>query len=412
MSQLLIKNIKTLRGIHEGEQHLKKGEAMEKVSEISDAFLLIEDDIILDYGSMKEAPKVQPTVDASGRYVMPTWIDSHTHIVFAAPREDEFVMKIKGATYADIAAKGGGILNSAKKLQQATIEELYQSAARRLEEVISMGTGTIEIKSGYGLNTESELKMLRVIARLKKTYDIPIKASFLGAHAFPKDISREQYLHQIIEEMIPQVADEGLANYVDVFCEEGFFSVEETDRILQAGAQYGLRPKIHANQLNNSGGVQVGIKNKAVSVDHLEMIEEAEIEALLQSDTIPTVLPSCSYFINIPYAPARRMIDAGLGIVMATDYNPGSSPSGNVPFLLSLGCTKMKMTPNEVFNAVTYNAAYAVQMESKIGTITRGKLANVLITKEMPSFDYIPYAFGSNHIESVYIKGKQQIFDF
>jgi len=311
-------------------------------------------------------------------------------------------------SYEDIAAAGGGILNSARKLKDCSEDDLYEMAKGRLEEVTQFGTGAIEIKSGYGLSLESEVKMLRVIRRLSAYSPISIKSTFLGAHAIPTEYKkrREDYINLIINKMLPKIAEEKLADYCDVFCEKGFFTVDETDRILKAAAKYGIPPKIHANQLSNSGAVQVGIANNAISVDHLEVMGDTEIEALLQSNTIPTLLPSCSYYINIPYAPARKMIEAGLGITLATDFNPGSSPSGNIPFLLSLACTKMKLTPEEAFNAVTINGAYAMQLEDEVGSITKGKLANLIITKNIPNLTYIPYMFGTNHIEKVLVRGK------
>ena len=405
----LIKNIKNLIGIIEESQAYKKGKALSEVSFLEHSYILIDGEKISDYGPMSECPNnADQVIDASNKLVLPAWCDSHTHIVFAASREKEFEMKIKGMSYEEIAAAGGGILNSARKLKDCSEDTLYDMAKARLEEVTKFGTGAIEIKSGYGLSVESELKMLRVIRKLAANSPVSIKASFLGAHAIPTEYKekREAYIDLIINEMLPQIAEEKLADYCDVFCEKGFFTVEETDRILKAAASYGIPPKIHANQLSCTGAVQVGIANNAISVDHLEMMGQAEIDALLNSDTIPTILPSCSYYINIPYAPARKMIDAGLGITIATDFNPGSSPSGNIPFLLSLACTKMKLTPEEAFNAVTINGAYAMQLEDQLGSITKGKLANLIITKNIPSLTYIPYMFGSNHIDKVLIRGK------
>ena len=405
----LIKNIKNIIGIIEEPQAYKKAEALSVVGTLSNGYILILDEKISDFGSMADCPdSADIVIDATDSLVLPAWCDSHTHIVFAASREKEFEMKIKGMSYEDIAAAGGGILNSARKLKDCSEDDLYEMAKGRLDEVTQYGTGAIEIKSGYGLSLESELKMLRVIRRLAADSPVSIKASFLGAHAIPTEYKekREDYIDLIVNEMLPQIAEEKLADYCDVFCEKGFFTVDETDRILKAAAKYGIPPKIHANQLSNSGAVQVGIANNAISVDHLEVMGDAEIEALLNSDTIPTVLPSCSYYINIPYAPARKMIDAGLGITIATDFNPGSSPSGNIPFLLSLACTKMKLTPEEAFNAVTINGAYAMQLEDEVGSITRGKLANLIITKNIPSLTYIPYMFGTNHIDKVLVRGK------
>lgn len=382
---------------------------MAVVPSIQEAYLLIENDIIIEYGSMDHCPKhVDKVINATGKYIFPTWCDSHTHIVFAASREEEFIMKIEGKTYEDIAAKGGGILNSAKKMQSIGEDDLYSSTANRLQQLIQLGTGAIEIKSGYGLSVESELKMLRVIQRLKQAFNIPIKATFLGAHAFPSEYksNHEGYINLIIEEMLPAIAKENLADYIDAFCETGFFSAEETDQILTAGARYGLKAKIHANQLNISGGVQVGVKHNAISVDHLEAVDEAVMQCLSDSTTIATLLPSCSFFLGIPFAPARDMINNNIAISLASDYNPGSTPSGNIPFLFSLACIKMKLKPNEVLNALTINAAYAMEVQDLVGTITVGKKANFILTKAMPSFDYMPYSFGENCIESVYINGE------
>ena len=405
----LIKNIKNIIGIIEGPQTYKKAEALSNVEMLANGYILIEDERISDYGSMVDCPdNMDQVIDATDSLVLPAWCDSHTHIVFATTREKEFEMKIKGMSYEDIAAAGGGILNSARKLKDCSEDDLYEMAKGRLEEVTQYGTGAIEIKSGYGLSLESEVKMLRVIRRLSAYSPISIKSTFLGAHAIPTEYKkrREDYINLIINKMLPKIAEEKLADYCDVFCEKGFFTVDETDRILKAAAKYGIPPKIHANQLSNSGAVQVGIANNAISVDHLEVMGDIEIEALLQSNTIPTLLPSCSYYINIPYAPARKMIEAGLGITLATDFNPGSSPSGNIPFLLSLACTKMKLTPEEAFNAVTINGAYAMQLEDEVGSITKGKLANLIITKNIPNLTYIPYMFGTNHIEKVLVRGK------
>jgi len=407
--RILIKNIKNIIGIIEGPQTYKKAEALSNVEMLANGYILIEDERISDYGRMVDCPdNMDQVIDATDSLVLPAWCDSHTHIVFATTREKEFEMKIKGMSYENIAAAGGGILNSARKLKDCSEDDLYEMAKGRLEEVTQFGTGAIEIKSGYGLSLESEVKMLRVIRRLSAYSPISIKSTFLGAHAIPTEYKkrREDYINLIINKMLPKIAEEKLADYCDVFCEKGFFTVDETDRILKAAAKYGIPPKIHANQLSNSGAVQVGIANNAISVDHLEVMGDTEIEALLQSNTIPTLLPSCSYYINIPYAPARKMIEAGLGITLATDFNPGSSPSGNIPFLLSLACTKMKLTPEEAFNAVTINGAYAMQLEDEVGSITKGKLANLIITKNIPNLTYIPYMFGTNHIEKVLVRGK------
>lgn len=408
MSQIIIKNIKKIYGISTGPSPFKKGVDMSFTETLDNGFILIEDDHITDLGHMKDCPSIaSQVIDAQDKCVMPAWCDSHTHIVFAQGRESEYVDRLKGKTYEEIAANGGGILNSAAKLQHKSEDELFDSALIRLNEVISYGTGAIEIKSGYGLTVESELKMLRVIKRLKQHSLATIKASFLGAHAIPLAYKndRNAYIDLIINEMLPQVAAEGLADYCDVFCDQGFFTVLETDKILKAAHKYGLKPKIHANELAISGGVQVGIANNAVSVDHLEAIGQEEIDALKDFDTIPTVLPSCSFFLNIHYAPARKMIDQGLGIAIATDYNPGSSPSGNIPLLMAFACNKMRLLPTEAFNAVTINGAHAMELGDTHGSIGIGKIANLIITKEIPSLDYMIYAFGSQHIDQLILKG-------
>jgi imidazolonepropionase len=345
--------------------------------------------------------------DAEGRTILPAWVDSHTHLVFAASREQEFVDRIKGLSYEEIAARGGGILNSARRLNDISEEELYDVSQGRLHEVIGQGTGAIEIKSGYGLSLYSELKMLRVIRRLKENNPIPIKASFLAAHAYPPEYKTDHdgYLQLIINEMLPQIADEGLADYMDVFCERGFFSVDETERLLEAGWKYGLKPKIHANQLHYSGGVQVGVKHKAISVDHLECIGDDEINALRNGNTIPTLLPGAAFFLGIQYQPARKLIDAGLPVCLATDYNPGSCPSGNVPLLLTIACTQLKMTPEEAINAVTLNGAAALELSDELGSIAVGKKANLIVTKKIPSEVYIPYDFGNNPVERMVVNG-------
>lgn len=408
---ILVRNIRQAIGISNEPLAFKKAGAQSIVERIDDAYILIENGQIAAFGEAKDAPEnVDEIIDAQQGLVLPAWCDSHTHLVFATSREREFEMKIKGMSYEQIAAEGGGILNSARKLQMASEDELLASAKHRLDEVISNGTGAIEIKSGYGLTLDAELKMLRVVQRLKAQTDATIKATFLGAHAIPPEYkeNREAYIQLILNEMLPQVAGEGLAEYCDVFCEQGFFTLDETDRILSAAAKLGLKPKIHANQLSNTGAIQKGIQHNAVSVDHLEEMGEDEIAALLASDTIPTALPSCSYYLGIPYAPARKMIDSGLGVALATDFNPGSSPSGNIPFLLSLACTKMKLTPEEAFNAVTINGAYAMEVADTLGSITVGKQANLIITKPIPNLTYIPYMFGTSHIDRVLLNGKLQ----
>jgi imidazolonepropionase len=411
MSSILIKNIKTMYGIQTQPLSFKKGAAMSVVDTLDNAFILTDKGKIVDFGPMYEAPKsADEIVDATDRLVMPCWCDSHTHIVYAAPREGEYVDRLMGATYEEIAEKGGGILNSARKLQETTEEDLYLSAKSRLDEVVALGTGAIEIKSGYGLTTESELKMLRVVRKLKENSPATIKASFLGAHAIPAlyKENRKVYIDLLIHEMLPKVAGEGLADYCDVFCDKGFYTVEETDKILKAASKYGLKAKIHANELAISGGVQVGIANHAVSVDHLEAIGPLEIDALKNSSTIPTILPSCSFFLHINYAPARKMIDEGLGLAIATDYNPGSSPSGNIPLLMAFACNNMRILPTEAFNAVTINGACALELGDSHGSLARGKVANLIITKPIPSLDYMVYAFGSNHVDRVILGGKIQ----
>jgi imidazolonepropionase len=409
MPTILIKNIKTLVGVENSPSEIRKGKDLAVLPTIEDAFLLIENDRILDFGSMEHSPeRADQTIDATHKMVFPTWCDSHTHLVFAGSRETEFRDRIKGLSYEEIAERGGGILNSAKRLQNTSEEALIEQALGRLEEVRGYGTGAIEIKSGYGLTVESELKILRVIRRLKEMSDLPIKATFLGAHSYPMEFrnDHEGYISLIIDQMLPRIADEGLADYIDVFCEKVAFSVEETDRIIQAGLKYGLRPKIHTNQFNCMGGIQTSVKNGAISVDHLEVVNDEEIDCLKQSDTIGTLLPSAPFFINDHYPPARKLIDAGIGIALATDYNPGSTPSGRMPFVLSLACIKMKMLPEEAINAATINGAFAMELETEVGSIAKGKLANFFITKPIPSIAYLPYAFGSDLIETVFVKGK------
>ena len=408
MNRSLFINIKELVQVREGEPIPICGSAMRDLPSIQNAWMLIEDERIIDYGEMSNCPVGEEQVfDLIGRMVLPTWVDSHTHIVFAASREEEFVMKIEGKSYEEIAAAGGGILNSARKLRATTEDELYELAASRLEQLMRLGTGAIEIKSGYGLSVESELKMLRVIARLKANFSLPIKANLLAAHAIPEEYkaNRKAYIDLIVEEIIPKVAKEELADFVDVFCEKGFFTVEETERLLRAGKNYGLKPKIHANQLAVSGGVQVAVANNAISVDHLEQIGDAEIDALKGSHTMPVVLPSCSFYLGIPYAPVRRMMNAGLPVAIASDYNPGSTPSGNMNFLVSLACIQLKMLPQEAINAATINAAFAMDVQDEVGSISRGKLANFIITEKIPSFSYLPYSFGENCIHQVWIAG-------
>lgn len=404
----LIRNIKTLAGILPEGQRLLKGKAMARLECIDNAFVLIENGLILDFGSMVDCPdNADEIIDASHRFVLPAWCDSHTHLVFAKWREKEFADKLRGLSYEEIARNGGGILNSAKVLHETSEEELFDAALERLTEIQHTGTGAVEIKSGYGLSYEGELKMLRVIRKLKERSQLLIKSTFLGAHSYPMEYrqNHDGYLDLLIHRLLPQIADEGLADYVDVFCEDGFFSAAETDRILAAAAQYGLQPKIHANELAFSGGIEVGVKHNALSVDHLECTADEQIEALLHSETMPTVLPTTAFFLKLPYAPARTMIDAGLPIALASDYNPGSSPSGNVPFVLSLACIHQKLSVEEVVNAATINGAYAMGVESLAGSITKGKRANLIITKQIPSLDFIPYRFGTSWIDKTIVHG-------
>lgn len=377
---------------------------------LKNAFLLIQDNLIADFGLMENLPEIDAdeVIDATGKVVLPTWCDSHTHIVYAGNREQEFVDRINGFTYEEIANRGGGILNSAKKLNETSEDDIYDQSKIRLEEVMQLGTGAVEIKSGYGLTIEGELKMLRVIKKLAENYPIPIKATFLGAHAFPTHYKENKagYIEEIITQMIPEIAQNKLADYIDVFCESGYFSVEETEKIMNAGIKSGLTPKIHVNQFNSIGGIQAGVKFKALSVDHLEIMNPEDIEALKDSETMPVALPSCSYFLSIPYTPAREMIKAGLPLALATDFNPGSTPSGNMNFVVATACIKMKMTPEEAINAATINGAYAMGLSETHGSITKGKKANLILTKPISSYYQIPYAFGSNLIESVFIEGK------
>lgn len=408
MTNILIKNIKGLVGILEAQTGPLKGKTLSEVSSIENAFLAIEDGKIAYYGAMDEMNGITDwrnleIIDAEGKYVLPAFCDSHSHIVFAAYREGEFVDRIKGLTYEEIGKKGGGILNSANKLADMSEDDLVKDALARLELVKSTGTGAIEIKSGYGLSVEAELKMLRVIKRLKAESDLSIKATFLGAHAFPQAYKENKaaYVDLIINEMLPVIEKEGLADYIDAFCERNYFSPEQLDRILAAGKKHGLKPKIHVNQFSILGGVGIGVEHGAVSVDHLEELGDDDITALKGSDTIATALPSCSFFLNIPYSPVRRMLDHDLAIALATDYNPGSTPSGNMQLVNSLACIKMKLTPEEALNATTINGAYAMELAEDLGSITIGKKANIIITKKMPSLAYMAYSFGENCVEQV-----------
>ncbi len=411
---LLVKNIKELIQVRESGIKFLKGKEMSTLPTIENAYLLVSDGLIHGFGSMDDCPVEEglEVIDASGKMLLPSWCDSHTHIVYAGNREGEFIDRIKGKTYKEIADNGGGIVNSAIKLQNTDEESLYDQSKIRLEEVISMGTGAVEIKSGYGLTKDAELKMLRVIRRLKQEYKLPIKATFLGAHAIPTDYkgNKNGYLDMLINEVLPEISKEQLADYIDIFCETGYFSVDDTERIMKAGKAHGLISKIHVNQFTAIGGVAAGVKHNALSVDHLEVLEPEDISALKNTNTMPVALPSCSYFLSIPYTPAREMIDAGLPLALATDYNPGSTPSGNMNFVVSTACIKMKMTPEEAINAATINGAYAMGLEDEVGSITIGKRANFIITEKVNSYGFLPYSFGKDHIDSVYLDGEKQLF--
>ena len=407
-NDILITHIKGLVQVRDSTSTFIAGNAMATLPVLADSYLYLKDGQINEYGSMDSLPSLSPSqsINASGRFVFPSFVDSHTHIIFAATREEEFVMKIKGASYAEIAARGGGILNSAGRLQQTSEDELFERTLTRINEVIKTGTGAIEIKSGYGLTVKDEIKMLRVARRIGRETPLKVKTTFLGAHAVPYEMDKTDYIRMVIDEMIPAVSEEKLADYIDVFCEQGFFSPDETESIVEAGKKFGMRPRIHANQLHRSGGVQVGVKTKAISVDHLENIDQEEIELLLGSGVMPTALPGAAFFLNLPFPPARRMLQAGLPLAIASDYNPGSAPSGNMPLMVSLACIKMKLTPEEAFNATTINTAYALEILPSHGSITKGKVANVFITKPISSLAFLPYSFGTNWIENVILKGK------
>jgi imidazolonepropionase len=406
----LIVNIKELIQVRENSILKVSGTDMAILPTIKNAFLLIKDDLIVDFGTMNDLPNItiDTTIDAAGKMILPSWCDSHTHIVYAGNREQEFVDRINGLTYEEIANRGGGILNSAKKLNETSEEDIYNQSRVRLEEVMKLGTGAIEIKSGYGLSVEGELKMLRVIQQLSINYPITIKATFLGAHAFPTAFrdNKKGYIDSIITVMLPEIALNKLADFIDVFCETGYFSVEETEQIMEAGIQFGLKPKIHVNQFNSIGGIQAAVKYNALSVDHLEIMNPEDIEALKNTETMPVALPSCSYFLSIPYTPARDIISAGLPLALASDFNPGSTPSGNMNFVVATACIKMKMTPEEAINAATLNGAYAMGISKTHGSITKGKKANLIITKAIPSYYQLPYAFGSNLIDGIMLEGK------
>ncbi len=409
MNSLLIYNIKELAGLNLKGYKVLRGEEMKTLDTLHDAWLLIEDGLIKDYGEMATLGDVvaDSRMDACGGCVIPAFCDSHTHIVNAGSREEEFVDKIRGLSYAEIAKRGGGILNSADRLHEMSEDELFEKSLKRVHEVMKKGTGALEIKSGYGLKTEDELKMLRVIRRIRNTVPIPIVATFLGAHAVGREYvgRQKEYVDLVVNEMIPEVARQGLADYIDVFCDKGFFTPEETDRILKAGAEYGMRGKIHGQELADSGGVEVAVKNNALSVDHLESMTNEDIELLKHSDTMPTTLPGTSFFLNMSYAPARRMIDEGLPVAIASDYNPGSTPSGDIKFVVSLACIKQRLMPAEAINAATINGAYAMGLSDVCGTIEKGKYANLIITEPIPSINFIPYAYTTPIIRNVLLKG-------
>jgi len=408
-TDILIVNIKGLAQVRAVTPGFLAGTAMAELPVISNAYLMIHKGVIQDYGPMNDLPQhilATKTIDARGRFVLPSFVDSHTHLVFAASREEEFVMKIKGATYADIAAKGGGILNSARRLQDTSEDELFAHSINRAYEIIDGGTGAVEIKSGYGLTVKDELKMLRVARRIGRETPLTVKTTFLGAHAVPKEYSKQEYLELILEKMIPAVAEEKLADYIDVFCEQGFFSPEETEQVVERGKEFGMIPRIHANQLHRSGGVQVGVKTRAISVDHLENIGQEEIDILKGTATMPTALPGAAFFLNLTFPPARQIISEGLPLAIASDYNPGSAPSGNMSLMVALACIKMKMTPEEAINAATINTAYALGLLDTHGSITKGKVANVFITQPIPSIAFIPYSFGTNLVDTTILNGK------
>ncbi|HCC69689.1 MAG TPA: imidazolonepropionase [Bacteroidales bacterium] len=408
--EILIKNIKGLVQVEDEPVKYKSGPRMSDMKTVNNAWLQIKDGLICSFGEMNTYPgdnERSEIIDAEGKFVFPSYCDSHTHIVYAGSREIEYKDKIKGLSYEEIAKRGGGIINSSRLLQQTTEDELYEQSMVRIKEIISLGTGAVEIKSGYGLTTESELKMLRVIKRISENTPLSVKATFLGAHAVPEEHRNNQskYVDLVVNEMIPAVASEKLAEYIDVFCDKGFFTVEETERILEAGIIHGMRPKIHANELAYSGGIQAGTKYKALSVDHLEFTGKDEIKALLNSETMPTLLPGASFFLGMDDPPARQMIESGLPLALASDYNPGSSPSGDMKFIMSLACIKLRMLPEEALNAVTVNGAYAMGLSDTHGSICRGKVANVFITKEIPSYEFMPYAYGTKLIDTVILNG-------
>jgi len=414
MGKLLLKNIKTLVSVYEKSPDSLKGKDMNTLPCIENAWLACEDGLIVDFGAMDEFPGITDwknleVLDCTGKIVMPCFADSHTHIVYAGNREQEFVDRINGLTYEEIYNRGGGILNSANKLRAMSEDDLFEASKERLIEIIKQGTGSVEIKSGYGLDVESELKMLRVIRRLKDLNYIPVKATFLGAHAIPLEFKNDKkaYIKLIKEKMLPAIHEDGLADYIDVFCEKGYFDEFETREILEAGNKFGLKGKVHAEQMSHSNGIKAAIECGAVSADHLEFCSDADIELLKNSKTIPTILPGAAFFLSLPLPPARKMIDAGLAVAFASDYNPGSSPSGNMKLMMSLACIQYKLTPEEAINSVTINSAKAMGLQNELGTITIGKKANLILTKEISSYSFLPYAFGTDLINSVIINGKQ-----
>ncbi len=418
LMKILLENIRELVQVVKEPLMFRAGQEMRNVNTIKDAFLIIRDEVIDEFGPMQQLKDkyidddLIIEIDCRNRLVYPSFCDSHTHLVFPFSREREFVQRINGVSYEEIASNGGGILNSAKRLQEISEEELYHMSMERIYEIMKMGTGAVEIKSGYGLDTEAELKMLRVIQMIKETAPICVRSTFLGAHAIPERYKKNpsKYVDLVINEMIPQVAAEEAADFIDVFCDKGFFTPEDTDRILMAGMKYGLRPKIHANELGFTGGVQVGVKYNAISVDHLEYMGDEEIEVLKNSETMPTVLPGAAFFLNLELSPVRKMINAGLPVALASDFNPGSSPSGNMSFISALGCIRYNMLPEEVINATTLNSAYAMGVSDSLGSISKGKTANLFITSEISGIESIPYFYGSNLIETVIINGEVQSF--
>ena len=410
MTKLFI-NIKELIQVRDVTIKKVSGKEMNNLPTIKNAFLLIDNELIKSFGTMEELQDfdVDQTIDCTDKMILPSWCDSHTHIVYAGNREQEFIDRINGLSYEEIAENGGGILNSAKKLQETSEDDLYKQSLKRVKEVINLGTGALEIKAGYGLTIDSELKMLRVINRLKKNLPIPIRATFLGAHAIPNEFKKDKdgYLDLIINQMLPRISEDRLADFIDVFCEIGYFNLKDTQRILAAGKKYGLISKVHVNQFNSIGGVKVSVNNDALTVDHLEVLTDDDLKSLKNSKTMPVALPTCSYFLSIPYTPARKIIDSDLPLAIATDYNPGSSPSGNMNFVVATACIKMKMTPEEAINAATINGAFAMNLSNEVGSISIGKLANFFITKEIPSYGFIPYNFGDSVIDTVYLNGQE-----